>query len=61
LSDTQLANLKVYDPTKYAELQSQINKGNIVAAYDDDKGEENSFDKLRETRIQNMINNLTTA
>lgn len=61
LSDTQLANLKVYDPTKYAELQSQINKGNIVAAYDDDKWEKNSFDKLRETRIQNMINNLTTA
>lgn len=38
LSVEQLEGLRVTDPTKYGELQSQINKGNIVAAYDDDKG-----------------------
>ena len=37
LSDTQLQSLRVSDPTKYAELQNMINKGNIIAAYDDDK------------------------
>ena len=26
-----------YEDEKYAELQQQINKGNIIAAYDDDK------------------------
>ena len=37
LSATQLQSLRVTDPTKYAELQAQINKWNIIAAYDDDK------------------------
>lgn len=37
LSDAQLQSLRVSDPTKYSELMNQINKWNIVAAYDDDK------------------------
>ena len=37
VSASELENLRVYSPEKYAELQSQINKWNIVAAYDDDK------------------------
>lgn len=37
VSMNELENLRVYDPTKYAELQNQINKWNIIAAYDDDK------------------------
>ena len=32
-----LANDIEANPEKYAELQQQINKGNIIAAYDDDK------------------------
>ena len=38
LSAAQIEGLRISDPTKYAELQNQINKGNIIAAYDDDKG-----------------------
>ena len=37
VSTSDLETLKVYNPTKYAELQNQINKWNIIAAYDDDK------------------------
>ena len=37
LSATQFESLRVSDPTKYSELMNQINKWNIVAAYDDDK------------------------
>ena len=37
VSMNELENLRIYDPTKYAELQNQINKWNIIAAYDDDK------------------------
>lgn len=37
VSATELEWLRISNPEKYAELQSQINKWNIVAAYDDDK------------------------
>lgn len=37
VSTSDLETLKIYNPTKYAELQNQINKWNIIAAYDDDK------------------------
>ena len=62
ISTTDLESLRVANPEKYAELQAQINKGNIIAAYDDDKwGSETMFDQLRNTFLQNMITNLTTA
>ena len=35
ISVNDLENLRVANPTKYAELQNQINKWNIIAAYDD--------------------------
>jgi hypothetical protein len=38
ISAAELEGLRITNPEKYAELQAQINKGNIVAAYDDDKG-----------------------
>lgn len=37
LSDTQLEVLRTTNPTKYNELLNQINKWNILTAYDDDK------------------------
>ena len=37
ISDSDLQNLRISNPTKYAELQDTINKWNIIAAYDDDK------------------------
>lgn len=37
ISAAELEGLRVSNPEKYAELQAQINKGNIMAAYDDDK------------------------
>lgn len=62
ISTTDLETLRVANPEKYAELQQQINKGNIIAAYDDDKwGSETMFDQLRNTFLQNMITNLNTA
>ena len=36
ISTAQLESLRVSNPEKYAELQTQINKWNIIAAYDDD-------------------------
>ena len=37
ISLNDLENLRISNPAKYAELQNQINKGNIISAYDDDK------------------------
>ena len=39
ISSNDLESLRISNPTKYAELQDTINRGNIIAAYDDDKGE----------------------
>ena len=62
ISTTDLESLRVTNPEKYAELQQQINKGNIIAAYDDDKwGSETMFDQLRNTFLQNMITNLNAS
>lgn len=38
LSNADLEILRANNPTKYSELMNQINKWNIIAAYDDDKG-----------------------
>lgn len=62
ISSAELENLRISNPTKYAELQAQINKWNIISAYDDDKGTaDDMFTQLRNTWMQNMITNLTTA
>ncbi len=37
ISQSDLEALRIYNPEKYAELQAQINKWAIIAAYDDDK------------------------
>lgn len=38
LSNADLEILRANNPTKYSELMNQINKWNIIAAYDDDNG-----------------------
>ena len=48
LSSTQIESLRVTDPTKYAELQNQINKWNIIAAYDDDKWVDTTWMNLQD-------------
>lgn len=48
VSMNELENLRIYDPTKYAELQAQINKWNIISAYDDDKGEDSTWLSLQD-------------
>lgn len=40
ISTTDLETLRISNPTKYGELINQINRGNIISAYDDDKGTE---------------------
>ena len=54
LSDTQLQTLRVADPNKYSELMNQINKGNIIAAYDDDKWEDAMWMSIQEMAYQMM-------
>ena len=48
VSMNELENLRVYDPTKYAELQAQINKWNIISAYDDDKWVDTTWMNLQD-------------
>jgi len=48
VSMNELENLRIYDPTKYAELQAQINKWNIISAYDDDKGVDTTWMNLQD-------------
>lgn len=38
ISNADLEILRANNPTKYSELMNQINKWNIIAAYDDDSG-----------------------
>ena len=52
LSDAQLQNLRVSDPTKYSELMNQINTWNIVAAYDDDKWMDITWNSIQEMAYQ---------
>ena len=54
ISLAELEQLKVSNPTKYAELQDQINKGNVIAAYDDNKGADTNMN------IQDMAYNMAT-
>ena len=52
LSATQLESLRISNPTKYSELQEQINKGNIIAAYDDDKWTDITGNSIQEMAYQ---------
>ena len=62
ISTWDLESLRIANPTKYAELQAQINKWNIIAAYDDDnQTTETMFDQLRNSFLQNMITNLNAS
>lgn len=63
VSAADLESLRISNPEKYAELQTQINRWNIVSAYDDNKGTttEDMFEQIKTTWLQNTINNLTTA
>ena len=55
ISAAELEGLRISNPTKYAELQSQINKGNVMAAYDDDKWVDTTG-----MSIQDMAYNMAT-
>ena len=59
VSMNELENLRVYDPTKYAELQNQINKWNIIAAYDDDKGEDGTWLSLQDMAYNTAVQMFT--
>ena len=52
ISAEQLEQLRVSDPTKYSELMNQINKWNIVAAYDDDKWTGITWNSIQEMAYQ---------
>ena len=57
ISLNDLESLRVTDPTKYGELTAQINKGNIISAYDDDKGTENlNIQEMAYQMVANMFN-----
>lgn len=64
LSNTDLEALRVSNPSKYAELQNQINRGSIISAYDNDNTPTDAntmWDQLKNSWLQNMITNLNTA
>ena len=48
VSLSDLESLRISNPTKYAELQEQINKWNIISAYDDDKGTGTTWMNIQE-------------
>ena len=55
LSANQLESLRISNPTKYAELQTQINKWNIIAAYDDDKSGTTTGTSIQDMAYQMMV------
>ena len=59
VSMNELENLRVYDPTKYAELQNQINKWNIIAAYDDDKGQDTAWKSIQDMAYDMAVQTFT--
>jgi len=59
VSMNELENLRVYDPTKYAELQNQINKWNIIAAYDDDKGQDAAWKSIQDMAYDMAVQTFT--
>lgn len=59
VSMNELENLRVYDPTKYAELQNQINKWNIIAAYDDDKWVDTTWMSIQDMAYNMAVQTFT--
>lgn len=55
VSVNDLENLRISNPTKYAELQNQINKGNIISAYDDDKWIDTTWMSLQDMAYQMAV------
>ena len=55
ISTNDLENLRISNPTKYAELQNQINKGNIISAYDDDKWQDGTWMSLQDMAYQMAV------
>ena len=55
LSANQLESLRISNPTKYTELQNQINKWNIIAAYDDDKSGTTTGTSIQDMAYQMMV------
>ena len=61
ISTGDLESLRVAILKNMQNYKQQINKGNIIAAYDDDNQTETMFDQLRNTFLQNMITNLNAS
>ena len=59
VSMNELENLRIYDPTKYAELQNQINKWNIIAAYDDDKWVDTTWMSIQDMAYNMAVQTFT--
>ena len=55
ISNSDLESLRVSNPTKYAELQNTINKWNIIAAYDDDKWVDTTWNSIQDMAYQMMM------
>ena len=55
ISDSDLQNLRISNPTKYAELQDTINKWNIIAAYDDDKWVDGTWLSLQDMAYEMAV------
>jgi len=52
ISSEQLEQLRISDPTKYSELMNQINKWNIISAYDDDKWMDSKWNSIQDMAYQ---------
>lgn len=58
LSNSDLETLRVTDASKYSDLMNQINKWNIISAYDDDKWTEyNDFQSMAYQMMQQTFLN----
>ena len=55
ISNSDLENLRISNPWKYAELQNTINKWNIIAAYDDDTGGTETWMSIQDMAYQMMV------
>ena len=62
LSSNDLESLRISNPNKYAELQTQINKWNIIAAYDDTTPSENvNFQDIAYKMIASSLNMMNSG
>ena len=62
ISQSDLENLRIANPEKYAQLQTQINKWNIISAYDEDsKPETMNFQELAYNMIASALNKMNSG